>query len=201
MIHNIYPDKVNSQKDIKLTYLITILVKMSNGRLFKALSSPTRIKIIKILLKKQIHVSGLARELDLSVPVISRHIKILENAGIIQKRTIGNVHLLSANSDILDLSALTFTEESSIEINEKENLFDALKQIPGIEIKKIGNNQYITSIDGNEGYFIYEIDGVPPKKPIDEYEPEKNVTVDLKKLIPVSKKRIKIKIKKKDKRS
>ena len=51
--------------------------------MFKALSSETRIKIIKILLNREIHLSGLARELNISVPVMSRHIKLLENVELI----------------------------------------------------------------------------------------------------------------------
>jgi len=167
---------------------------MGNTKLFKALSSGTRIEIIKALIGRELHVSGLARELNISVPVISRHIKVLENAGLIKKRIVGNMYLLSSTIGNLEEALEPFIEESSVEIKKNESLFDALKQIPGIEIQRMGDNQYITSINGERGYYIYEVDDVPPKIPIDKYAPKKNVTLQLKKLVPVNKKKIIVKI-------
>ena len=37
---------------------------MGNKNLFKALSCETRIKILKILIQKEIHLSELAKEID-----------------------------------------------------------------------------------------------------------------------------------------
>ena len=167
---------------------------MDNDKMFKALSSETRIKIIKILLNREIHLSGLARELNISVPVMSRHIKLLENVELIKRRVVGNVHLLSANIGSLEELLEPFIEESEIEINEHDSIFDALKQIPGIEIQRVGENQYITSIDGEKGYYIYEVDGKIPTKSINEFRPKKNITLELKKLVSVNKKKIEVKI-------
>lgn len=168
---------------------------MSNDGLFRALSSSMRINILKKLVQKEMHVSGLARELGISVPVTSRHIKILEGAGLINKKIFGNTHILSTKFKNLEAAFEPFIQESSIELDKKKSIFDALQQIPGIEIKKVGNNYYIKSIDGEDGYFIYEVDGKLPKKPIDEYKIEKNVTLDLKKLVSVKKKKINVNVK------
>lgn len=65
---------------------------MSNENLFKALSSPTRIKILKVLVNEEIHLTALAKKIGLSKPVVSRHIKILEKTGLINKRIIGNIY-------------------------------------------------------------------------------------------------------------
>jgi len=165
---------------------------MSNNKIFRALSSSTRIKILKILLHKEMHLSGLARELKISVPVISRHIKILENVDLINKKVYGNTYLLTTKIKNLELVLEPFIDESLIIIDKKKSIFEALKQLPGIEIKKVGKHHYISSINGENGYFIYEIDGELPKKPIDEYVVEKNLTFDLKKLVSIKKKKIKI---------
>ncbi len=170
---------------------------MSKNTFFRALSSSMRINILNILTHKEMHISGLARELGISVPVTSRHIKILDKAGLINKRIIGNIHLLSINYRNFENSFEPFVDKSSIEIYKKSSIFDALKQIPGINIKKIGSNYYIKSLDMDEGYYIYEVDGKLPSKPIDEYKIEKNITLDIKKLISIKKKRIKVNIKKK----
>lgn len=169
---------------------------MGNINLFKALSSDTRVNILKILTSNEMHISELARKLNISVPVTSRHIKILENVGLIKKRIVGNVHLLSVNISNLERILIPFIKESTIEINRDSSILDALNQIPGVEVHKVENNQYITSIDGEKGYFIYEVDGVSPKIPINEYIPKNNVVLQLKKLVPIEKKKIEIKLKK-----
>ena len=166
---------------------------MGNNNLFKVLSSQTRVKIVKILLNREMHLSGLARELGISVPVISRHIKLLENVGLVRKRAVGNVYLLSANIGSLGEVFEPFIEDSIVEINKQDSLFDALKQLPNVEIQKIGDNQYITSINGEKGHYVYEVNGVSPEISIDKYKPKKDVTIQLKKLISVNKKKIEVK--------
>ncbi len=169
---------------------------MDNNKLFKALSSKSRMKIIKILANKEIHLSELARTMNLSKPVVFRHIKILEKAGLIKRKIIGNVHLLSINMEKIEKSFESFSEEKKISAKKDSTLFDALKQIPGVKTKDYGKNKYITSIDGEKGYYIYEVDGKIPNVPIDKFKPKKDVTVNLKKLVPIEKKKLKIHIKK-----
>lgn len=167
---------------------------MSNNKLFKALSSSTRIKMLQILTKGEKHLSGLARELGIAVPVASRHIKILENAGLINKKIIGNVYLLTAKIKGLEEILEQFTEEAQVKINNRDSLLDALKQLPGVESKTVDGKQYITSVDGDNGFYVYEVDGELPKVSVDKYKPKKNVTVNLKKIISVNKKKIEVKL-------
>ena len=168
---------------------------MNNKNIFKALSSQTRLRILKLLMTKETHLTALAKEIGISKPVTSRHIKILEDAGLINKKVIGNVHVLSARIKNLEKALEPLIEKSTLKVNKEKSLFDALKQIPTIEIKKTGKSQYIQSIDGEEGYYIYEVDGELPEKPIDEYVITKKITIDLKKLVLVKKKKIIINVK------
>lgn len=168
---------------------------MGNRDLFKALSSETRIKIMKILLHREIHLSQLAKEIGISVPVTLRHVNLLLEIRLIKKRVIGNVHLLSANMEILDKVLEPFIEESVVEISKNDNLLNALQQLPGVEVKRIGDNQLITSINGEKGYYIYEVDGKSPKISIDKFKTKKDVILNLKKLVSVNKKKIKVKVK------
>jgi len=167
---------------------------MDNKKIFRALSCSTRIKILRILTNKEMHVSGLARELKISVPVTSKHIKILENVGLVNKRIFGNTYLLKTKVKNFENILDPFIEKSIIEVDKKKSIFDALNQIPTIEIKKVENNFYIKSIDGDEGYYIYEVNGKLPKKPINKYTINKNIKIDLKKLISVKKKEINVKV-------
>jgi DNA-binding transcriptional ArsR family regulator len=167
---------------------------MGNDCLFKALCSSTRIEIMQILTKHEMHLSGLARKINISVPVVSRHIKILEEAGLVNKRIIGNVHLLNAKIRGLEKILEQFVEESSVEINKYDSLLDALNQLPGIEVKKFGGQQYIHSVDGEKGNYIYEVDGKLPNTPVDKYKPKKDVTLNLKKIVSINKKKVNIKV-------
>ena len=181
--------------DLYLSKMIKSFIKMDNKNLFRALSCETRIKIMKILLQKEIHLSELAKEIGISIPVTLRHVNILLDCKLIKKRVIGNVHLLSANMEVLDTILEPFIEESVVEINKNDNLFNALQQLPGVEIKRVGDNQFITSINGEKGYYIYEVDGDSPKISIDKFKAKKDINLNLKKLVSINKKKIKVKIK------
>lgn len=167
---------------------------MDNISLFKALGSDTRIKIIKKLIEGEKHLSELSREIGISTPVIARHVKILEDAGIVRRKIIGNIHLLSVTTKAIENIFEPFIEERSVKIRKNETLLDALKQLPGFEIKKIGDKQYITSIDGEEGQYIYQVDGTAPSIPINQYKPEEDVVVEFSKIAAIKKKKIRVKI-------
>ena len=49
----------------------------------KALSDPNRVKIIKLLQQKMMCVCELQRALNLAQPTVSKHLKILEEAGLV----------------------------------------------------------------------------------------------------------------------
>jgi DNA-binding transcriptional ArsR family regulator len=52
---------------------------------FAALASPTRRAILGLLAKGEATVKELAEPFDMSLPAISKHIKILEDAGLISQ--------------------------------------------------------------------------------------------------------------------
>jgi hypothetical protein len=137
----------------------------------------------------------LAKEVGISIPVTLRRVNILLDCELIKKRVIGNVHLLSANMEVLDNILEPFTEESVVEVNKNDNLLNALQQLPGVKVKRVGDNQFITSINGEEGYYIYEVDGKSPKLSIDKFKTKNDLTLNLKKLVSVNKKKIKVKVK------
>lgn len=53
--------------------------------LFSALADPTRREILDILTQGQASVNELAAPFDMSLPAISRHLKVLEKAGLISR--------------------------------------------------------------------------------------------------------------------
>lgn len=53
--------------------------------IFAALADPTRRAILARLAEGDASVSELAEPFDISLPAISRHLKVLENAGLIRR--------------------------------------------------------------------------------------------------------------------
>src|SRR4051812_47984251 len=71
------------------------MVKYSSralDRTFAALADPTRRRILAHLSQGDRCVTDLARPHDMSLPAISKHLRVLEKAGLLQRRRQGRVH-------------------------------------------------------------------------------------------------------------
>ncbi|MFD3450021.1 ArsR/SmtB family transcription factor [Microbacteriaceae bacterium 4G12] len=53
------------------------------------LSDPTRRSILEILSKEERSVTELAAPFDMSLPAISKHLKVLEKAEVVSQRRVG----------------------------------------------------------------------------------------------------------------
>ena len=65
-------------------------------KVMKALSDPNRVKIIKMLQHKMMCVCEIQKALQVSQPAVSKHLKLLEDAGLVSFRKDGlwvNYHL------------------------------------------------------------------------------------------------------------
>lgn len=160
--------------------------------LLQALSSPTRIKMLKMLMKEEMHISALAKKLGISVPVTAKHIKILEKAGLIERKEIGRSHVLKVNSEQIYEVLNAFTEVSNIKLSKGKSILDALKLTCNVRTKRISDKELLISIDGKEGYYLYEVNGDIADVPMNSYKIKENSELKLKKLIPITEKIIKI---------
>lgn len=61
-------------------------------RLFYALSDATRRRILGALVIRPSKVTDLARPFAISLPAISKHIKVLERAGLVRRSVDGRIH-------------------------------------------------------------------------------------------------------------
>ena len=86
--------------------------------ILKALADENRLQIIHTLLKQESSVQDLSESLDVKTYNISKHLKILETSGLVQKRKDG-VHRiyhvteslrsrLSEDNQVLDLGCCKF---------------------------------------------------------------------------------------------
>ena len=73
------------------------MVKYSSSRLdrtFAALADPTRRRILAQLAKRNRCVTDLARPYSMSLPAVSKHLRVLEKAGLLRRRRYGRIHEL-----------------------------------------------------------------------------------------------------------
>jgi ArsR family transcriptional regulator len=60
------------------------------ARFFKALSDPTRLEILEILREGEKCVCELVPRLRIAQPIVSRHLRILKEGGLVRVRGSGN---------------------------------------------------------------------------------------------------------------
>ena len=62
---------------------------------FAALSDPTRREIVQRLAKGAARVSDLAQPFDMSFNTVSKHVKVLERAGLVRRTREGREHRIA----------------------------------------------------------------------------------------------------------
>jgi len=162
--------------------------------LFKAISSDTRLLILERLSEGDKHISGLAREIGISVPVTAKHVKVLEKAELIERKKFGNTHMIGIKMNNVYSFLDHFAENRKLEVEQGTTLLEALKSVAAVEVRKMGDRVKVVSTDGEEGFYIYEVDGKFSDKTVDEYVFYEDAVVEWKKLVPVTKKRLMVNV-------
>ena len=80
---------------------------------FQVIADPSRRQILQLLSKDSLTINALAENFDMSRPAVSKHIKILNNAGFINIQDIGRERYCILN------------QEGFIELQEWIDYFDA----------------------------------------------------------------------------
>lgn len=65
---------------------------------FRALGDRTRRKILSRLSTGSAMVTELAEPFDMSLPAVGKHLRVLENAGLVQRTINGRVHQCTLNA-------------------------------------------------------------------------------------------------------
>ncbi len=165
---------------------------------FRALGNNNRRSMLKILIKRRTHISALAKELNIAVPVALKHAKILEEIGFVERTKFGNTHVLQVRKAALQkIKHLwdLFEKPLTVEVSRGTTMLDALQKVSGLKFEKRKDGAYITSVDGKDGFYIYEVEGKLVEKPANEFKIEKSAEVELKRLMPVIGKKILIHVK------
>jgi len=70
-------------------------------QVFMALADPTRRQLVRMLAERGRTVGELAEPFAMSLAAVSKHIKVLEAAGIVTRRVDGRVHTLALQPEAL----------------------------------------------------------------------------------------------------
>src|SRR5262245_16835162 len=79
-----------------------------------ALADPTRRAILQRLIRGQARVTALAEPFDSSLNAVSKHIRILERARLVQRRRVGREHVLTFNPAPLDQAAAWIASQRAL---------------------------------------------------------------------------------------
>ena len=88
--------------------IVNQMVKYSSAtlnRTFAALADPTRRRILAHLAGGDKRVTHLARPHAMSLPAVSKHLRVLEKAGLLRRRRYGRVHEMQLNAEPLKKAA------------------------------------------------------------------------------------------------
>ena len=97
------------------------------SRLLKAVSDTTRRALLTQLCQQgATRVTDLAGHYDMSLNAISKHIKVLEQAGLVRRTTMGRIHLIEADLGQVEQMSDWFSSLKSIWILSLEKLEDVL---------------------------------------------------------------------------
>jgi ArsR family transcriptional regulator len=100
--------------------------------LFQAVSDPTRLRILALLARMELSVGELAQLLEQSQPRVSRHVRILADAGVVDRRKEGSwVFLAIADAGrtapLLELMELWTDEQTRSVFDEDSARLDAVR--------------------------------------------------------------------------
>lgn len=98
------------------------------SRLLKAVSDTTRRALLTQLCQQGTsRVTDLATHYDMSLNAISKHIKVLEGAGLVKRTTIGRTHLIEADLNQVETMSNWFASLKSfwaLSLDQLENVLN-----------------------------------------------------------------------------
>ena len=101
-----------------------------------ALADETRRSILKRLAAGDARVTEVAAPFGISLNSVSKHIRILERAGLVRRRVAGRDHFLSLDPEPLDAAAAWMLRERDAWTHRLDKLEAALRAEDAIEAAK-----------------------------------------------------------------
>jgi len=112
------------------------------SRVFGALADPTRRRILEHLAKGDCRVGDLAKPHAMSLPAISQHLRVLEDAGLVRRRRLGRVHRMRMQAKRLREAESWIGEHRRVWENRLDRLDEYLKELQSKEKHHEQKNRY-----------------------------------------------------------
>ena len=106
-----------------------------------ALADETRRGILKRLAAGDARVTEVAAPFDISLNSVSKHIRILERAGLVRRRVEGRDHFLSLDPAPLDATAAWLQRERAAWTSRLDKLEAALRADDAVEAARISSRR------------------------------------------------------------
>jgi len=114
------------------------MVKCSSrslNRTFAALADPTRRRILAHLAGGDRCVTALAQPYRMSLPAVSKHLRVLESAGLVRRKRDGRLHRLKLEAKPMRQAQAWIEEYRTFWEDSFDRLDDYLKQLQNKETK------------------------------------------------------------------
>lgn len=96
---------------------------------FQALADPTRRAILARVSRGERNVSELAEPFDMSLAAVSKHLKVLERAGLLSRKQLGRVHNLRLEAGPLKEAAMWISFYQKFWGRQLDSLGEFLKTV------------------------------------------------------------------------
>ncbi len=97
---------------------------------FSALGDPTRRRIVERLARGPLTVGEIASGFAISQPAISRHVRVLEESGLLERRVLGRVHRCTLSPGVMQAASGWIDKQRGFWNAALDRLDDLLAESP-----------------------------------------------------------------------
>lgn len=97
---------------------------------FSALGDPVRRKIVERLARGPLSVGDIASGFSISQPAISRHVRVLEESGLLERRVLGRVHRCTLSPGVMKAASGWIDKQRTFWNAALDRLDDLLAESP-----------------------------------------------------------------------
>jgi ArsR family transcriptional regulator len=106
-------------------------------RIMKAMSDPNRVRIIKLLHRKELCVCELTELLGLAQSTVSKHLKLLDDADLIESRRDGAWIIYRIKVEPISSYAKTMLEKMHVWHEDDQVLVEMIKRLAFVDRARI----------------------------------------------------------------
>ncbi|HSQ64070.1 MAG TPA: metalloregulator ArsR/SmtB family transcription factor [Polyangiaceae bacterium] len=105
-------------------------------RVFRALSDPTRRRMVERLARAPASVSDLAAPLDMTLAAVVQHVQVLEQSGVVRTKKVGRVRMCRVEPKALGAAERWIHERRALWEHRLDLLEEVLREEPTKKRKK-----------------------------------------------------------------